>query len=177
MPVRSTIHQTFPAQLSTAVLKHRNALKHGAYSTIGLLPGESPALFKKHQKVVLDEFRPNGPVELDIVLTIARLLWRKQNLVSCDTAKLVNFRFRQIFEEEKKGRGFSHSQIFVKGENHTALEEAWRAAQTKARSELGGWDWDEFQDDDFGTRERLKKDLDSILGNVKQNDSNYEVQQ
>jgi hypothetical protein len=125
-----------------------------------LLPGESPALFKKHQKVVLDEFRPNGPVELDIVLTIARLLWRKQNLASCDTAKLVNFRFRQIFEQEKKDRGYSHSQIFVNGGNHTALEEAWRAAQTKARSELGGWDWDEFQDDDFGTSERLKKDLE-----------------
>jgi hypothetical protein len=28
-------------------LKQRNALKHGAYSTIGLLPSESPALFKK----------------------------------------------------------------------------------------------------------------------------------
>jgi hypothetical protein len=85
--------------------KQTNALKHGAYSTIGLMPGESPALFKKHQKVVVDEFRPNGPVELDIVLTIARLLWRKQNLASCETAKLVNLRFRQILEEEKKAAG------------------------------------------------------------------------
>jgi hypothetical protein len=89
--------------------KQTNALKHGAYSTIGLMPGESPALFKKHQKVVVDEFRPNGPVELDIVLTIARLLWRKQNLASCETAKLVNLRFRQILEEEKKSRGYSAS--------------------------------------------------------------------
>jgi hypothetical protein len=61
-------------------LQPSNALKHGVYSTIGVLPGESPAKFKKHQKDVIDEFRPNGPVEHDIVITIARALWRKQNL-------------------------------------------------------------------------------------------------
>jgi hypothetical protein len=44
-------------------LKQANALKHGLYSTLGLLPGESPASFKKHQKAVIDEFRPHGPVE------------------------------------------------------------------------------------------------------------------
>jgi hypothetical protein len=86
-------------------LKQRSAFKHGAYSTIGLLPGESPALFKKLQKIVVDELTPNGPVELDIVLTIARLLWRKQNLPSFETAKLLNFRYRQILEEEKKAAG------------------------------------------------------------------------
>ena len=53
-------------------LKQSNALKHGVYSTIGLLPGESPAKFKKHQKDVIDEFRPSGPVEHGIVMTIAR---------------------------------------------------------------------------------------------------------
>ena len=66
-------------------LKQRNALKHGAYSTIGLLPGESPGEFKKHQNYVIDEFRPNGPAEHDIVLTIARLLWRRQKLASFET--------------------------------------------------------------------------------------------
>jgi hypothetical protein len=143
-------------------LKRKNALKHGAYSTIGLLPGESPAEFKKHLKVVVDELRPNGPVELDIVLTIARLLWRKRNLASLETAKLVNFRFRQILEEEKKSRGYPHYRMFVKGENHAALEEALRAAQTQACSELGDWDWDEFRDHDFGTIERLVKDVELV---------------
>ena len=73
-------------------LKQSNALKHGVYSTIGLLPGESPAKLKKHQKDVIDEFRPNGPVEHDIVMTMARALWRKQNLATFQTAQLVKFR-------------------------------------------------------------------------------------
>ena len=144
-------------------LKQSNALKHGVYSTIGLLPGESSAKFKKHQKDVINELRPNGPVEHDIVMTIARALWRKQNLDTFQTARLVNFRYRQIIDEELKNRGIpsSHSQMFVhEGENQAALEEAWRAAQRQACSELG--DSCEYRDDDFGTIERLMKDLEVV---------------
>ena len=102
---------------------------------------------------MIDELTPKGPVELNIVLTIARLLWRKENLSSFETAKLINFRYRQIFEAKKKSRGKSSS---VNGE----LEETMRAAQKQARSELGDdWDWDRFIDDDFGTIERLMRDL------------------
>src|SRR5262249_41812369 len=89
--------------------KQSNALKHGGYSTLGLLPGESQAKCKKHQKDVIDEFRPSGPVEHDSVLTIAGALWRKQNLATLEAAKLAKFRFRQIFEEELKSRGISSS--------------------------------------------------------------------
>jgi hypothetical protein len=71
-------------------LKQSNALKHGVYSTIGLLPGESSAKFKKHHNDVIDELKPNGPVEHDIVTTIARALWRKQNLATFQTAQIAN---------------------------------------------------------------------------------------
>jgi hypothetical protein len=144
-------------------LKQSNALKHGVYSTIGLLPGESPGKFAKHLKDVIDELRPNGPIEHDIVLTIARALWRKQNLATFQTAQVAKFRYRQIIDEALKSRGVSssHSQMFLhKDENQAALEEAWRAAQMQACSELG--DSCEYRDDDFGTIERLMKDLEVI---------------
>jgi hypothetical protein len=144
-------------------LKQNNALKHGVYSTIGLLPGESPAKLKKHHNDVIDELRPNGPVEHDIVMTIARALWRKQNLATFQTAQLVKFRYRQIIDEELKSRAIptSHSEMVVhKGENQAVLEEAWRAAQKQACGELG--DSCEYRDDDFGTIERLMKDLEVV---------------
>jgi hypothetical protein len=144
-------------------LKQSNALKYGVYSTIGLLPGESPRKFKKHQKDVIDEFRPNGPVEHDIIMTIAGALWRKQNLATFQTAQLARFRYRQIVDEKLKDREMlsSHSQMFVhKDENQAALEEAWRAAQMQAYGQLG--DSCEYRDDDFGTIERLMKDLEVV---------------
>jgi hypothetical protein len=145
--------------LSNLVSTGRSVLAPEAVSRKTL----APTKFTKHQKDIIDEFRPNGPVEHDIVMTIARALWRKQNLATFETAQLVKFRYRQIIDEELKSRGISssHSQMFVhREENQAPLEEAWRAAQMQARSELG--DSCEYRDDDFGTIDRLMKDLEVV---------------
>jgi hypothetical protein len=58
----------------------RNALKHGGYANLGVLPGEDPAgLDAFHQRVV-DEFEPSGPTERDVVLTLAKHLRQKPRL-------------------------------------------------------------------------------------------------
>jgi hypothetical protein len=44
------------------------------------LPGEDPAAFKKLHANLIKELKPVGPLEEDIVTSVARLLWRKQNL-------------------------------------------------------------------------------------------------
>ena len=43
------------------------------------------------------------------------------------TAKLLNFLYRQILQEEKKSRGYSYCRMFAKGENH-ALDQSGRPA-------------------------------------------------
>jgi hypothetical protein len=58
------------------------ALKHGGYSATALLPGEDPAAFEKLHTDLVAELVPNGPLEGDTVATIARLLWRKQNIAT-----------------------------------------------------------------------------------------------
>ena len=63
------------------------ALKHGAYSATAILPGESQAEFEKLHRDTIAEWTPSGVLENDIVMTITRLLWRKQNL---DTLPLQN---------------------------------------------------------------------------------------
>ena len=56
------------------------ALKHGGFCATGLLPGEDRAAFERQHKELIAYFGPDGPLEHDAVATIARLLWRKQNL-------------------------------------------------------------------------------------------------
>ena len=63
------------------------AFKHGAYSGTTLLPGEDETAFKKLHGDLIGEFAPTGPLEQDIVETIARLTWRKQNLSTYRVAK------------------------------------------------------------------------------------------
>jgi len=57
-----------------------SALKHGAYSATAVLPGESQAEFEKLHQSLIAEISPSGALEDDIVMEIARLSWRKQNL-------------------------------------------------------------------------------------------------
>jgi hypothetical protein len=58
-----------------------SALKHGGYSGVTLLPGEDPAAFEALHKALIAEFTPVGCLEEDIIATMARLVWRKQNLL------------------------------------------------------------------------------------------------
>jgi hypothetical protein len=57
-----------------------NAVKHGGYSTLMVLPGEDLEQFKELCTDLEDELKPSGRLEIDAVLTIAKLVWRKTNL-------------------------------------------------------------------------------------------------
>jgi hypothetical protein len=75
------------------------ALKYGVYSATGLLPGENPAAFEKLRRDLIAEFRPEGPAENDVVETIARLTWRKQNLETLRIAEAVRKRHEVIWSK------------------------------------------------------------------------------
>ncbi len=62
------------------VSRPRNALKHGGYSNLAVLPGEDPDEFDRHHQSLIDEFAPSGPTEHDVVLSLAKCMWRKSRL-------------------------------------------------------------------------------------------------
>jgi hypothetical protein len=57
------------------------ALKHAGYSTTTLLPGENRDDFEKLHRAVVAELRPAGALEDELVLDIARFLWRNPGAV------------------------------------------------------------------------------------------------
>jgi hypothetical protein len=78
------------------VKKCHPALRHGGFATTTILPGESAAEFEKQHRKLIAELTPNGALEEDIVATMARLLWRKQNLATFRIAELARRRCEQI---------------------------------------------------------------------------------
>ena len=58
------------------------ALKHGAYSAIAVLPGESRAEFEKLHRDLMAEFTPSGALEDAYRDGHRASLWRKQNLAT-----------------------------------------------------------------------------------------------
>ena len=128
-----------------AVKKPQNALKHGAYSTVGLLPGENASEFGDLRKAVLDELAPQGPLEEDIVRTIVRLLWRKQNLSTIRAAQWARQRRAQIIADEVARRKIPDGFEFMlppfeaTQEMQAARAEAARAGDEQAQDELGDY--------------------------------------
>jgi hypothetical protein len=144
------------------------ALKHGAYSGTALLPGEDPVAFKKLHNELIVEFAPVGALEKDIVATIARLVWRKQNLSTYRIASQANDRFSEIKSKifpsdtlEDLPSFFDHLN---REEFDAARQEylaAYPLAEQQAQRELGPA-WDLIKIGDVASTEYLLDEL-SVL--------------
>ena len=113
------------------------ALKHGAYSATAILPGESQAEFEKLHRYILAEWTPSGVLENDIVMTITRLLWRKQNL---DTLHIAEHARRRCEESTNSGEKiikilYQHLDPEKNEENRRTAEENWRIEEENWRIE------------------------------------------
>ena len=82
--------------MTVRVKKNHPALKHGGFSVTALLPGEDPAAFEKLYQDLIAELQPDGPSENETVATIARLMWRKQNLETFRIAEAARKRYSAI---------------------------------------------------------------------------------
>jgi hypothetical protein len=60
--------------------KQGNALKHGVFAKIVILPWEDPEEFRILHTAVVAEWNPVGPTEEDAVFTIAKGIWRKRRM-------------------------------------------------------------------------------------------------
>jgi hypothetical protein len=76
-----------------------NAFKHGGYSNLGVLPGEDPKEFTRFHQSVIADLDPSGPIECDIVLNLAKCLWRKSRLGIYAAAEAARKEFGQVFAE------------------------------------------------------------------------------
>jgi hypothetical protein len=85
--------------MSVRVKKIHPALKHGGYAATALLPGEDRVAFEKLHQDMIAELRPDGPLESDIVATIVRITWRKQNLDIFRIAQSARDRYSAIRSE------------------------------------------------------------------------------
>jgi hypothetical protein len=141
--------------------KFHPALKHGAYSTMTLLPGEDPVAFEKLHKDLIAELVPTGALEEDIVANVARLLWRKQNLRTFRIAQVAQDRWCSINSEKRQEADLpdlaSSLSFFPVGDPATEREVS-EDVEAQARKELG----DMFELVEIGkiaTFDQLEKDL------------------
>jgi len=61
--------------------KNQNAVKHGVFAEVVILPGEDVKEFEVLHQSLINEWGPDGPTEHDAVSTLAKCVWRKRRLV------------------------------------------------------------------------------------------------
>jgi hypothetical protein len=86
--------------MRTHIDRRHPALRHGAFSATAVLPGESRAEFEKLHRDLIAEFSPSGALEDDVVMNIAHLVWRKQNLATLRTGERARERRNAIISEK-----------------------------------------------------------------------------
>jgi len=93
-----------------SIRKHLNALKHGVFSPITILPGEDPQEFSALHSETVKEWAPIGPTEEDAVLSIVKGIWRKGRLQKFLWAKVIASQIdasHPAYDEIAALRGFS----------------------------------------------------------------------
>jgi hypothetical protein len=78
-----------------------NAWKQGGYSNLGILPGEDPEEFDHFHQSLIDEFEPSGPTECDIVLSLAKCMWRKSRLSIYPRAAEARKKWGVVFDNRE----------------------------------------------------------------------------
>ena len=133
------------------------SLKHAGYSTTTILPGEDPAAFEELRQSVVDELVPVGPLEEDRVETIARLLWRKKNLMTLQIAE--DARETQTAIENAPQDMYAVTKDGLVPVSAAEIEKSRQDLEQQARDKLG-WKYEFVELGDKVSVEGLKQNLD-----------------
>jgi hypothetical protein len=73
--------------------KHPNALKHGVFSAVHILPGEDLEEFEALLADLIKEWQPDGPSEMDAINCMAKGMWlklRSQKFLDIELTKNIS---------------------------------------------------------------------------------------
>ena len=89
--------------MSERQLRKPNALKHGGFSGIELMPWEDPHEFEELHRGLKEEFEPKGPLQEECIYTILSCMWRKRRVRqkrNLDTAAALDRVENRVLWEE-----------------------------------------------------------------------------
>src|SRR5438874_11425511 len=66
-----------------------NAIRHGIFAHLPVVPGEDPAAWAAHRAGVVGSLAPVGLLEVTLAARAALLLWRLGRLARCEAAAIV----------------------------------------------------------------------------------------
>src|SRR5215211_2221174 len=78
-----------PAKLEANRRNARNAVKHGVFAHLPVVPGENPYDWDRHRAGILAALAPVGLLEVNLAERVALLLWQMARLGRCQAAAVT----------------------------------------------------------------------------------------
>jgi hypothetical protein len=101
--------------------KPSNAIKHGVFSIIPVMPGEDPREYEALLSALIDEYQPSGPTEMDKVVAIAHAIWCKRRAQRFLRGKLLANTFDPRHPDFDEARGLFLFSDYLRSEPETAF--------------------------------------------------------
>ena len=104
--------------------KRPNAQKHGVFALVDFptIPGEDVREYAELCTALIDEWEPSGPTEIDAVLSLADLMWRKRRAQEFLRTKLMLKTFDPHSPTFDERRGFNLFIHWMHLEPETSFE-------------------------------------------------------
>jgi len=102
--------------------KKPNAVKHGVFSAIAILPGEHLEEFEELVSSLIEEWMPVGASEHDAVASIANAMWRKRRLQTFVNVQLLKNNMNPDHPSYDEAFGLHNFGVFMTDAPHTAFE-------------------------------------------------------
>ena len=135
---------TGPKTVAGKAKSAMNALKHGLAAKTPLIPGEDEEEFRQFVWDIVEDLRPEGPVQAELAQRVAVLMWKRRRLAGAEEQALCQLRER--YAERTARRLAELEEAATTDEDLEALEEE------KAKEQENGarWDANQVLADQFG---------------------------
>jgi hypothetical protein len=159
---------TGPRTVEGKAKSSMNALKHGLAARTPLIPGEDEEEFKEFVWDVVEDLRPQGPVQAELAQRVAVLMWKRRRLAGAEEQALCELRERYAARTSRR--------LAELEEAATTDEDLEELERERAREEENGarWDANQVLADQFGFKpggldrlaryeQRISQQIDSAL--------------
>ena len=105
---------------------NQNALKHGAFAEVVILPGEDIKEFQDLHDALVNEWKPEGPTEHDAISSLAKCMWRKRRLVRYRQSEVAKFERKTNAEHQRTMNSIEDlKKILDDANSGTQLPKEW----------------------------------------------------
>ena len=119
----NALKSTGPRTVEGKARSSRNALTHGLTAQEIVIPGEDAAAYQSFEQQIIDDLKPNGSCEFDLIARLAATFWRLRRIPRFEAALMAWLEHNRFHRDKNRCAGISAHDLPLPGEKKSSTEE------------------------------------------------------